>query len=271
MTEPSNYNMIGSEKTAEEENVTESSEKEDEVNDKVTFRTYGIEPETIGVYGEDSRFSSINILPFAIHETYPQMDVSHVTEMRFIMTGQKIDQFHEKFPEINVVIPGGVFYEDELVQAIIVVNSDDKNEVSNEKILEELKGQFPNIPLIVSFTELITETPDKHILNSYSFGYGLNDYSYIQDLSDANYAGNIETILELTKNNTQFVDESVSIGENDMSDRAYKSMYFYGFFKDGNKNEGYFGPHDKDDTLRAGVLGIWSEIPLKLVDQEGSD
>ena len=69
----------------------------------------------------------------------------------------KIDQLQEKFPEINVVIPAGVFYEDQLVQVIIVINSDDKDEVRNENILGELNGKFPNIPLIVSFTELITE------------------------------------------------------------------------------------------------------------------
>ncbi|MBS4196230.1 hypothetical protein [Lederbergia citri] len=266
-----NKNEIGS---GEESNiqVNEPNEnKNDSLINEKTFRTYGINPEKVGVdiYADISGFYPLSEDPFAAHEHYPLMDFGYVnvTEKKFIMTGQEIDEIHDKFPEISIFVPAGVFYEGELIQAVFDIGSGNRNTKKEEEILEEIKKRFPTVPIFISFSDVSTGGQDEKILIPQSFGYGLGDYSYIQNVSDALYAGNINTILELSKTNKQFVDESKSIGENDMLNRAYKTMAFEGYFIKGSGDYGSF-PNGKSDILKAGTLQIWSEVPLNIPEQQ---
>ncbi|WP_062109051.1 hypothetical protein [Bacillus niameyensis] len=247
---------------AEDKNLVQSQEK--------TFQTYGIDPATVGaaVYADLSGFYPLTEKPFATHHNFPLIDLSYteITETKFLMTGSEIESVHQKFPEVSVWVPAGIYYNDELIQVAVVVGSE-SDLAHKEEITKEFQKLYPNISIAIIYSNVVAETSDQHILVPYSFGYGLNDYTYVQDLVTATYSDNVETTLDLAKTNQQFVDKTNSLGANDLSDteRAYKTLTFGGYFLNPPDQ---FNTQGNEKKLLAGHLGIFSEIPLNRAGQE---
>lgn len=245
----------------EDKGFTQSEEK--------TFQTYGIDPTTVGVavYEDVKGFFPLSEEPFATHSDFPLIDLSYaeVTETRFLMTGSEIESVHKKFPEVSVWVPAGIYYNDELIQVAVVVGAD--NDLAHkEEIMQEFQMLYPHVPIAIIYSNLIAEASDQHILVPSSFGYGLNDYTYVQDLDTAVYSGNVETTLDLAKTNQQFIDKTNSLGANDLSDteRAYKTLTLGGYFLNPPDQ---FDTQGKENKLLAGRLGIFSEVPLNRWEQ----
>lgn len=265
------YNSIQNENPNPNPNqVIEINKSQSASKDNVkTYKTYGISPENLGVnvlYDKEG-FYSIAEEPFGPFESIPTLQFLDTTRIEYIMTGKEIDEIHREFPTTDVIIPVGIYYEEELIQIAITINSKD-NSLNKEKVLDFFKEKYIQNPVIINFTELVPTPDNQMVFKTNYIGYMHKEYTYIQSLKNSMNMGNINTLIDWTKNGKpRFVGNSSSLYNLEMWEREYKTMTFDGYFYEDGINGADF-PEAKNDPLLAGKLGIVSEVPMDIANQK---